>query len=250
MFRKIGILAVALVLISGVAFGAAQHELAAAAKTGKVVFVLVYDAAATQLDQARQMAADAAKRVPGSVSIEVNRGDAGDADFVTKYGLATAPVPLILVASSTGIITGGVIAAQANVDQLVKLVPSPKKAEIIKALSAGNAVFITASRKGMASTATVTSACAAACLQMAGKSVQVKVDMDDPAEAGFLTEMKVNMQSTEPVTLVANAQGQISGMYTGNMQVADLVKAATKKIGGCCPSTVAKPDASCAPAKK
>jgi len=249
MFRKTIILAIALALISGVAFGAAQEELASAAKAGKVAFVLVYDATATQVDQARQMTAEAAKRVPGSVTIEVNRGDAINADFVTKYGLATAPAPLILVSSSAGVVTGGVVAAQATVDQLVKLVPSPKKAEIIKALSQGNAVFVTASRKGMASTATVNSACAAACQQMAGKSVQVNVDMDDPAEAGFLTEMKVNLQSAEPVTLVANAQGQIAGMYTGAMQVADLVTAATKKVGGCCPSTVAKPDASCAPKK-
>jgi len=249
MFQKTSIISIALVLISGVAFSAAQQKLDAAAKAGKVAFVLVYDASATQLEQARQMTADAAKLVPGSVTIEVNRSDATNADFVTKYQLATAPVPLILVSSSAGVITGGVVAAQASVDQLVKLVPSPKKAEIIKALSEGNAVFITASRKIMTTTATVNSACAAACQQMVGKSVQVNVDMDDPAEAGFLTEMKVNLQSEEPVTLVANPQGQIAGMYTGAMQVTDLVAAATKKVGGCCPSTVSKPDASCAPKK-
>ncbi len=249
MFRKISIVTVALLLMAVAAFGAAQQQLEAAAKSGNVAFVLVYDATATTLEQARQLTAQAVGRVPGSIAIEVNRGDASEADFVKRYGLATAPVPLILVSSSAGVITGGVIAAQANVDQLVKLVPSPKKAEIIQALSQGNAVFITASRKSMATATTVNSACAAACQQMAGKSVQVTVDMDDPKEAGFLTEMKVNLQSAEPITLVANAQGQIAGMYTGAMQVTDLVTAATKKVGGCCPSTVAKPDASCAPKK-
>jgi len=250
MLRKASILAIVLVLMSGAVFGAATQELAAAAEAGKVAFILIYDATATQLDQARQMTADAARRVPGSVAIEVDRGDATNAEFVTKYKLGSAPVPLILVASSTGVITGGLIAAQATVDQLVKIVPSPKQTEVISAISSGNAVFITASRKGMASTATVNSTCAAACQQMAGKSVQITIDMDDPAETNFLTSLKVNLQSTEPVTLVANARGQIAGMYTGALQVGDLVTAATKKVGGCCPSTASNPSASCAPKKK
>ncbi len=44
--------------------------------------------------------------------------------------------------------------------------------------------------------------------------------MDDPAEAAFLTQMKVNLASTEPVTLVVNAQGQVTGTYTGAADVA------------------------------
>lgn len=250
MRKQFSILALALLLVAGNVFASAQQKLEVAAKSGQVAFVLVYDATATTLEQARQMTAQAVGRVPGSIAIEVNRGDAAEADFVKQYGLATAPVPLILVTSANGIITGGVIAAQANVDQIVNLVPSPKKAEIIQALSQGNAVFITASRKGMANTEAVNSCCATASQQMGGKCVQVKIDMDDPTEADFLKTMKVNLQSTEPVTLVANPQGQISGMYTGAMQVTDLVTAATKKVGGCCPSTVAKPDASCAPTQK
>jgi hypothetical protein len=251
MLRTISILAVVVGLIAGSVFGAAQQELAAASQVGKVAFILVYDATATQVDQARQMTADAVSRVPGSVAIVVDRGDAANAEFVAKYKLGTAPVPLILVASSDGVITGGLIAAQATVDQLVKLVPSPKQSEIIKAISSGNAVFITASRKGMASAGTVNSTCAAACQQMAGKCVQIVVDMDDPAETAFLNSLKVDMQSAEPVTLVANAQGQISKVYSGAVQVADLVTAATMKAAsGCSPSAGCGTGSSCGPAKK
>jgi hypothetical protein len=250
MKKSIYLVILTVVLVAGTVTAGMQSDLDTAAKAGKVAFCLVYDQSALQIDQARQLIADAMTRVPGAVKVEIDRGDPANAGFVSKYGLSSAPIPLILVASSTGTITGGVIAQQGTVDQLVKMVPSPKKAEIIKALSEGNAVFVTAYRKSMKSVETVNSACAMACQQMAGKSVQVKVNMDDPAEVGFLTEMKVNVASTEPVTLVANAQGQVAGMYTGSMQVADLVTAATKKVGGCCPSTVTKPDASCGPAKK
>ena len=250
MLRKVSVSAIVIVLAAVSAFASVQQEMESAAGAGKAAFILMYDQTAMQVEQARELITNAMARVPGSVKIEFDRSDQANAGFVSKYGLSGAPVPLILVASSTGTITGGLIAQQGTVDQLVKMIPSPKKAEVIKALSAGNAVFVTAYRKSMNSVETVNSACAMACQQMAGKSVQVKVNMDDPAEAGFLTEMKVNMTSAEPVTLVANAQGQIAGMYTGAMQVADLVTAAKKKVGGCCPSTVAKPDASCAPAKK
>jgi hypothetical protein len=62
--------------------------------------------------------------------------------------------------------------------------------------------------------------------------------------------MKVNLASTEPVTLVINPQGQITGTYTGAADVNALVQAATMKVGGCCPKTVTNPNASCAPPKK
>jgi hypothetical protein len=248
--KMISSLILAVVLVAGTAIAAVQPDLDAAAKSGKVAFVLVYDQSAMQLDQAQGLIKESMARVPKSVKVDCDRSDPANAEFVSKIGLATAPVPLILVCSSTGVITGGVPAQQATVDQLVKMVPSPMKSEVIKALSAGNAVFITAYRKSMNSVETVNSACAMACQQMAGKSVQVKVNMDDPAEVGFLTEMKVNVASTEPVTLVANAQGQVAGTFTGAVEVANLVTSATKKVGGCCPSTVTKPDASCGPAKK
>ena len=249
MFRRTSILAIALMLISVVAFGAARQELTAAIKADKVAFVLVYDTTGNQVDQARQMAIEAARHVLGSVVIEVKRGDVGNADFVTMQHLETAPMPLIMVVSSIGIATGCVIAAHATVDQLLELVPSPKRAEIIKALSQGNTVFISVNNKTMTSRDSVNSICAAACRQMIGKSVRIDVDMDEPVDIKFLTEMKVNLNSTEPITLVANSEGRITKIYTGVMQVADLVTAATKEVFRYDPSRDAIPYTSCASKK-
>lgn len=249
MFRTIGTLTVILGFAVS-SYGAVDQDLQAAAQAGNVAFILIYDQTAARMDQARQIVAGACQQLPGSVAIEVDRNDATNAEFVTKYKVATAPVPLVLVASSTGVITSGlVIQERATVDFLVKTVPSAKKAEIVKALSERNAVIVTASRRGMPTTNAVNTACMLACQQMPGRSVQVEIDMDDPAEASFLRELKVNLASTEPVTLVANAQGQIAGIYTGEVQVSELVAAATKKVGGCCPSTVTNPNATCAPTK-
>jgi len=91
--------------------------------------------------------------------------------------------------------------------------------------------------------------CAAACGQMKAQGVTIQIDMDDPAEAEFLAQLKVDRAATEPVTLVVNAQGQITGTYSGAVEVASLVQAATKKAGGCCPPTAQGGSQSCGPKK-
>jgi len=75
--------------------------------------------------------------------------------------------------------------------------------------------------------------------------------LDDPAEIGFLGQLKVNLLATEPIIMVFNAQGQITGTYTGAPDIANLVQASTKKVGGCCPASVQNPNAACpTPPKK
>jgi hypothetical protein len=225
-------------------------DLEKAAQKGLVAFVIVTDGKTADISDAKTTIKSAIKQNKKSTMVELDRSNPDNADLVTKYKLATIPVPMIVVVNPSGSISGAIQPEKATPEMLAKMIPSPKKAEIIKALSEGNAVFITAYRKSMQSAETVNNTCAMACQQMAGKSAQVKIDMDDPAEAKFLAEMKINMSSTEPVTVVANPQGQIAGTYTGEMQVTELVTTAAKKVGGCCAPTVAKPDASCEPTKK
>jgi len=250
MFIKhVACIAVSLLIVSSTVWASATKDLEKAAKNGQVAFVLVTDGTTGDVSSAQAMIQSAVKQAKRTLMVELDRSNPVNTDIVTKYRLSTIPVPMILVFNPGGAISGAVQPDKATPEMLAKMVPSQKKAEIINALSAGNAVFITAYRKSMKSVETVNSACAAACQQMAGKSVQVKVDMDDPAETAFLTEMKIDMASAEPVTMVANAQGQIAGRYTGEMQVTELVTSASRKVGGCCPSTVSKPDASCGPTK-
>jgi hypothetical protein len=247
--KRTAIMLFAMALLPALALASPAKDLEKAAQKGQVAFVLVTDGA-VDVSKAKATIQSVTTRNKKSVMVELDRSDPANSGIVTKYRLATIPIPMVLVFNPSGAISGAIQPERATPEALAKMIPSPKKAEIIKALSEGNAVFITAYRKNMKSVESINSTCAMACQQMAGKSVQVKIDMDDPEEASFLTEMKVNMASTEPVTVVANPQGQIAGTYTGEMQVTELVTSATKKIGGCCPKTVSKPDASCGPTKK
>ena len=246
-YRKITVLLIT-VCLPVVAFASTSGQLESAADVGNVSFVLVTEPGTAGTDQARQMIKDAMTQIPGSVVIESNRVDAADSSFIQKYKLATAPVPLILVFASNGVMAGGNVASKLTAQQLVAMVPSPKTAEVLKAIQSGQAVYVTASRSGMASKTDVAKGCAAACMQMQGKSVAVDVNMDDPAEAGFLKQLKVNLQATEPVTVVLNAQGQLTGTFNGPVDVTNLVQAATKKVAGCGPKGCGgKP---CGPAPK
>jgi hypothetical protein len=248
--RSFALATVLLGLLGSIAGASTQKDLSSAANHQKIAFILVTDQGATGVEQARDLIQQAMKQVKKSTLIELDRSNPENADLVARFRLAGAPVPLVLITTRDGVLAAGVPTAQATPEQLVGMVPSPKKAEVIQALQGGKAVFITVSRKGMASQSGATATCAAACGQMADKCVMVQIDMDDPQEASFLTAMKINLSSTEPVTLVVNAQGQITGTYAGAADVATLVQAATKKGGGCAPGACGPGSGkSCGPTK-
>jgi hypothetical protein len=229
-------------LLAPLAGASAQADLEKAAELRKIAFVLVTEPSATGVDQARDLIRQAMQKVPGCTLVELDRSLPANADLVSKYRLAGSPVPLVLVAGRSGVVAGGLPAAAASAERLVALVPSPKKETILLALQSGKAVFICAGRKSMDTRSTAVSTCSSACDQSSGKCVLIEVDMDDPAEA--------DLAATEPVTLVVNASGQIAGTYVGAVDVAELVQATTKKVGGCCPATVAGGSKACPPQKK
>jgi len=231
-----------------VAFASTSEQLQVGVGKGNVVYVLVTEPNAAGVDQAKQMIQNAMNQIPGSVMIESNRADAANSAFVQEYKLAAAPVPLILVFAPNGAMAGGNVASTLSVQKLVTLVPSPKKADVLMAIQSGQAAYVTASRAEMASASQVTSSCAMACSQMQGKCVAIDISMDDPAEADFLKQLKVNLQATEPVTVVLNAQGQLTSTFNGPVDVTNLVQAATRKVSsGCCPPGSGK---TCAPTPK
>ena len=233
-----------------IASASTQRDVESAAKQQKIAFILVHDQSATGVDQARDVIRQTMKQVSKSVLLELDRSAPPNAEYVAKLRLAGAPVPLILVAARNGALAGGVPAAQATPAILLGMVPSPKKAEVLQALQSGKPVFIAVSRKGMTSEPKAVAACMSACSKMGDKSALVRIDMADPQEATFLSQLKVNSAATEPVTLVVNAQGQVTGSYAQVQDVASLVQAATRVAGGCCPSTVQGGSKACAPTKK
>jgi hypothetical protein len=212
-----------------------QTDIEEATEKGNTVFLVVTEPGITGLDKAVNIAEEAHKSVAKSAVIEMNRADSTNSQLIKKYGLSGAPLPLILVVASNGAPAGGLPADRVTPEGLVKMIPSPKKAEVFQALSENKSVFVVASRKSMTDRAKVFDTCKAACSQMKNNAVFVSIDMDDKKESSFLAQLKVNTLSTEPVTAVINTQKQIAGSFNGSVEVTQLVQAATKKAGGCGP---------------
>lgn len=223
-------------------------DLEKASKNGNTVFLVVTDPNVTGTDKALEIANKAKTSVTTSVVLQMNRSDAANADLVTKYRLAGAPLPLILVIASNGIVTAGYTLSQATPEMLVKAIPSPKKADVLKTLSEGKSVFIVVTGKSMAEKSTIMNTCQQACIEMQNNAKMIEISLDDPKEIQFLTEIKVNMTATEPTTYVINSKGQITGTFTDDVNSTTLVASAKKvAASGCCPAGSGK---SCGPTKK
>jgi hypothetical protein len=242
------ILFIALVAFGLQALATVKSDLEAANKNDNSVFLVVSDPNVTGTDKALEIANSAKASVNKSVVLQMNRSDAANAELVTKYRLSGAPLPLILVIASNGIVIIGYTLEQATPELLVKAVPSPKKSEVLKTLSDGKSVFIVVTGKSMAEKNTIMNTCQQACIEMENNAKMIEISLDDPKENQFLTELKVNMTATEPTTYVINPKGQITGTYTDDVNTNTLVASAKKvAASGCCPSGSGK---SCGPTKK
>jgi len=227
-------------------YASVQTDIEKASKAGKVVFLAVTETGNPDNAAAITLAKEAEKLYPKSTVIEMSRTDKVNEGLVTKYRLAGAPAPLILVIASNGVVTGGANFKQTTAENLVALIPSPKKADVLKAMSDGKSVFLVVSKKSMKKK-DVLSKCEVACAEMKDNAKIVEIDFDDATEKKFLNELKITEIGDTPQTYVINSQGQIAGSFIGVTDSKKLVATATKKpSSGCCPSGSKK---SCGPTK-
>ena len=213
-------------------------EIEKANKSCKPVFLVAYNANGAEADKAFSIADGAKKNLKASsVVIKMNTADAANSALVTKYRLAGAPLPLILVLDKNGSATGGFILKDATAEKLVDLIPSPKSSELIKALAEGKSAYIVVYKESMTSKKNIIDNCAVACGKMDNKTVTVMVAIDDKNETKLLQNLKCDMNAKEPVTYVINKSGQVIGTHNGITDVNTLVASAKKApAGGCCPS--------------
>lgn len=205
-----------------------QEAIESANKSGLAVFLVVTDPGNANTQQAIDIANQAHSKIVKSEVIQMNRSDAANKELVTKYGVSNAPLPLILVIASNGVVTGGYPSYQATADLLVNLVPSPVKSDVLKALSAGKSVFLVVSSKNMKEKDEVMNTCSQACIEMQNNTKLIGLDLDDQKEKAFIAEMKIDPAITSPQTFVINSKGQITGTFNDDVSSTTLVATAKK----------------------
>lgn len=236
--KKIQTIMILALLFTGLIRVMAQTttEIDKAAKSGKCVYLIAYNTVGADLDKAISIANEAKKSVkPSPMVIKMNTADDANTDLVTKYRLAGAPLPLILVLDKNGTTAGGYLLKDATAAKLVDLIPSPKTSELIKALADGKSAYIVVYKESMTSKKSIMDNSAVACSKMNNSSVTVLVTADAKGETKLLQTLKYDVNSKEPVTYFINKSGQVAGTYAGLTDVNTLVATAKKApAGGCC----------------
>jgi hypothetical protein len=238
--KKIKYLLVLILLFTGLIGVNAQTatEIEKANKSGKAVFLVAYNnSSGADVDKAITLANSAKKtHKASSAVIKLNTADEANSPLVTKYRLAGAPMPLILVLDKNGTVSGGYELKDATAEKLADLIPSPKMSELLQGLSNGKSAYIVVYKESMTSKKSIMDNCAVACSKMDNKSVTILVALDDKKETKLLQTLKCDVNAKEPVTYVINTSGQVAGTFNGLTDVNTLVSTAKKApAGGCCP---------------
>ena len=147
-------------------------EIENANKACKPVFLVAYNAGGADADKAVSIA-NAAKSTlkSSSIVIKLNTSVAANSALVSKYRLAGAPLPLILVLDKNGTPAGGFELKDATAAKLVEMIPSPKYSEVIKALSVGKSVYLVVYKESMTSKKNIMDNCEIACRKLDNKSM-------------------------------------------------------------------------------
>lgn len=245
--KKSKIISIALALCVGFASASVQTDIEKANKAGNCVFLVVTETGNADNGAAISLSKEAQKLSPKTMVIELNRMDKANESLVAKYRLSGASLPIILVIAANGAEVGGLaFLKQTTTENLIALIPSPKKAEVLKIINDGKPVFLVVSKKSMEKKV-VLSNCQIACAEIKG-SKTVEVDFEDAAEKKFLTFLNITKIGSEPQTYVINSKGQVAGTFAGVTDSKTLVAAATKKpAAACCAPGSGK---SCGPTKK
>ena len=166
--------------------------------------------------------------------IKIDRQDPNNSDIVNTLKVQTAPIPLTLLVDPSSAIVAAFTTVVTS-DEMVQALPSPKKTETLKYMQQGKGVILCFASKKMPGCKDIQSCCSQAETKLGGKAEYISIDLNDPKEADFIKELKVDPNTAVPVTFVINSQGQVTGKYDGEVQVTNLVAAATKVVSsGCC----------------
>ncbi len=213
-----------------------QADLEKAKKDGKAVFVVVTGTGVTETDKATTIAKGANAIYKNAAVVQMDRDDAANAQLVAEWRLAGAPLPLVLVVSPKGQLTGGMVLAQATAETIAALVPSPKLEEVQEVISNKKPAFVVFTKKTYSDRAEVLQACKEAVTILKNNAAIVEVDLDDMKEASLIDRLEVDKSSKETTTQVVNVQGQIAGTSSGLPDAAKLAAAAiAPPKSGCCP---------------
>jgi hypothetical protein len=217
-----------------------------AAKADKYIFLFCYRAADEETRTARKTFDAATEEFADrAATAQVNVADPLEQDFVGKYNLSRAPMPLVLVLAPNGAVTRA-FPVHFTEAQLEGAFVSPGMQKCLKALQERKLVFLcvqnATTRHNPEAMQGVNAFASDA--QYAKTTEIISVDPTDSSEAGLLRRFSVDPKTDEAITVFLAPPGSKIATYTGQTDKDVLIAAAKTAARGCDPKS-----GCCAPKK-
>jgi len=213
--------------------GLAMQQAAAA---GKYLFVFFWKIQDAQTDQVWQTLQEATGKMANRVMVaSVSVNDPAEKPIIDQYGVARAPMPLVLSLAPCGAVTKA-FRGRFDANQLQTAFVSPCTERCMKALQDRKLVFLCVQRS-----ATPVSLAAIQGVRQfqadpryAAYTEVVQLNSSEPAEASFMKDLQIDPRSPNPVTVFLAPPGSVIGRFEGVVTKDQLVaKLQSAQSGGC-----------------
>ena len=211
-----------------------QSDLDRAKRDGKAVFVVVTGTGSTDTEKAIEIAKGAVTIYKNAVIAQMNRDDAANAQLVDTWRLSGAPLPIILVLSTKGLLSGGFVLNEATADKIAALVPTPKMEEVYTAIGLNKPSIVVFTKKTFADKSEVIKNAQVAVIVLNDEAIFVEVDIEDPDETNFINQLRIDKSTNASITIVFNKLGQVVETLTTIPEVEKLVTAAKAPVKKTC----------------
>ena len=211
----------------------AQAALGRASEAGKFAFVVFYkDDTPAVRAMAEVIKAGVQKRDDKAVAVFVQASSSAERALVERYEVSRSPMPLTLTIAPNGAVTG-IFSKEISDEQMDQAIVTPTMTRCMKSLQENRMVFVCVQTADKAVIPAAVKEMQAD-PQFKNRVTVVSMQLRDPNETRFLSQMQINPQATTGVTAVLLAPpGVLIGKYDATATAAQ-VAAALHKAGKCC----------------
>jgi hypothetical protein len=203
----------------------------------KYLFAFFWKDESSETTNLKKVFEDAMQKVKDRAnSIQVCISDSSERGIIENFDLKRAPMPLVLAIAPNGATMGG-FPQNFDEEKLLNSFGSPCTEQSMKTLQDGNLVLLCVQNgstklneedmKGVKEFAEDK--------RFASATQIVMLDPANPAEKPFLSDLKIDPETTEAITAFMAPPGSVIGEYQGATDKEELIAALQKASTGCGP---------------
>lgn len=211
----------------------------ATASAGKFLFVFFHEPAASQTSNVQaRFEAIMAKETASAAWIIIDRKDPAEQDFVSKYQIQQAPMPIILAIAPNGAVTGGFVGEKLSEAAIREAFVTKGMQSCLAPLQNGKLVLLCLQNAKTSANDEANAGAKefAADPQFNGNVDIIAIDPADPSETAFLEKMRLEGNASEAQTILMAPPAVIIGLFKGAVTKADLMGALQAATSGGCGS--------------